>query len=289
MSLWIPVGKIPSFQFYPGDWLKEPCLRSVSLAAKGLWIDMLCLMHESDRRGFLEVNGKPVTTEQLSRMAGCSVSDASRHLRELDDSGVFSRTEAQTIYSRRMVRDEAERGIWRNQKRNQRTRPPDVHPLSAGCPPPSSSSPSSSSSEKDTPQPPGRGATVGRVDRKLPNAAEIANAANLPADWHCTPDEGVRAALARWGAWQWDCSKRWSLGACNALVLEAMRHGWSESKFAVCIDASIGNGWRTVRDPDVGMNGQAKPDPAADREADRKANREAFQQAVAERERRNKR
>lgn len=28
--------KLPSFQFYPGDWMKDPSLRSVSLEARGL-------------------------------------------------------------------------------------------------------------------------------------------------------------------------------------------------------------------------------------------------------------
>jgi hypothetical protein len=66
------MDKLPFFKFYPGDWMKDPALRSVSIAARGLWIDMLCLMHESDRRGYLQhATGKPVTAEQLARMTGC--------------------------------------------------------------------------------------------------------------------------------------------------------------------------------------------------------------------------
>ena len=42
-------------------------------------------------------------------MTGCSLEQVSRLLRELEDSGVFSRTEHGTIYSRRMVKDEATR------------------------------------------------------------------------------------------------------------------------------------------------------------------------------------
>lgn len=49
------MAKLPSFQFYPGDWLKDPDLRICSLAAKGLLIDMLCYMHESQERGVLLV------------------------------------------------------------------------------------------------------------------------------------------------------------------------------------------------------------------------------------------
>ncbi len=102
--------KLPSFQFYPGDWMKDPGLRSVSLEARGLWIDMLCLLFESGRRGYLQHRtGKPVTEEQLARMTGCSSGQVSRLLRELEDSGVFSRTEHGMIYSRRMIRDERKR------------------------------------------------------------------------------------------------------------------------------------------------------------------------------------
>jgi biotin operon repressor len=102
--------KLPSFQFYPGGWMKDPGLRSVSLEARGLWIDMLCLLFESGRRGYLQhATGKPVSDEQLARMTGSSSEQVSRLLQELDDSGVFSRTEHGTIYSRRMIRDERKR------------------------------------------------------------------------------------------------------------------------------------------------------------------------------------
>lgn len=101
--------KRPSFQFYPGDWLRDPSVRAVSYAARGLWTDMLCLMHESDRRGYLQLNSKPVTAEQLARMTGGSTDEVSCLLQELESSGVFSRTEHSVIYSRRMVRDEQKR------------------------------------------------------------------------------------------------------------------------------------------------------------------------------------
>lgn len=111
-----PIGEVwladkrPALLFYPGDWLKDTALRSVSVEARGLWIDMLCLMHESARRGYLQhATGKPVTQEQLARMTGCSSEQASRLLQELIDSGVCSCTEHGSIYNRRMVRDEQKR------------------------------------------------------------------------------------------------------------------------------------------------------------------------------------
>lgn len=106
------MSKLPSFQFYPGDWMKDPALRAVSIGARGLWIDMLCLMFESDRRGYLaHKNGNLVSPIQLARMTGCTAEEVATYLKELEDSGVFSSTEHGIIYSRRMIRDERKRQL----------------------------------------------------------------------------------------------------------------------------------------------------------------------------------
>jgi hypothetical protein len=96
----------PAFQFYPADWLRDPGLRSCSLGARGLWIDMLSFMHESEPYGHLRLNGRDISPEILSRMIGSSLKDLQRYLGELEAAGVFSRTESGTIFSRRMVKDE---------------------------------------------------------------------------------------------------------------------------------------------------------------------------------------
>jgi hypothetical protein len=102
--------KLPSFQFYPGDWMKDPAVRSLTPQARGVWMDLLCLMFESPRRGHLEYkNGKPMSVEQLSRILGIAPEPLQAILTELEEAVVFSRTEQGTIYSRRMVRDEAYR------------------------------------------------------------------------------------------------------------------------------------------------------------------------------------
>jgi hypothetical protein len=45
--------KRPSFQFYPADWRNNSKLRRCSPAARGAWIDILCLLHDSDEYGIL--------------------------------------------------------------------------------------------------------------------------------------------------------------------------------------------------------------------------------------------
>lgn len=43
--------KRPSFQFYPGDWKINANLRRCSPAARGVWVDVLCVLHDSDEYG----------------------------------------------------------------------------------------------------------------------------------------------------------------------------------------------------------------------------------------------
>ena len=99
--------KLPAIQFYTGDWMKDPAVRCVSLSARGLWIDMLCLMHESPRRGVLLLaNGRVMSEQQVLRMCGADNKEGRAALRELEEAGAFSRDDDGAIFCRRMVRDE---------------------------------------------------------------------------------------------------------------------------------------------------------------------------------------
>ena len=97
--------KRPAFQFYPGDWLRSTDLRSCSVGARGLWIDMICLMHEGTPYGYLRVGDKDILPDILARMIGATVAETATWLEELEKAGVFSRKSG-CIYSRRMVQDE---------------------------------------------------------------------------------------------------------------------------------------------------------------------------------------
>jgi hypothetical protein len=52
----ISVRRPPWRKWYPQDWRADAPLRMCSFAARGLWIDLLGLMHESTPVGFLLVN-----------------------------------------------------------------------------------------------------------------------------------------------------------------------------------------------------------------------------------------
>jgi len=74
------------FPFEPNRWLANEKLALVSLAAKGLWIHLLCLMYKANAGGKLTINGNAPTPEQISRMVG---QDAKPLLQELEVAGVY--------------------------------------------------------------------------------------------------------------------------------------------------------------------------------------------------------
>lgn len=112
--------KLPSIQFYPGDWLRDN-VSGCSLAAQGLWLRMMFLMHDSDRYGYLSANGSPIPSGFIARKCGCdTLSQYETLLSELDSAGVPSRTEDGIIYSRRMVRDAKRRKQWRDSQSRKR-------------------------------------------------------------------------------------------------------------------------------------------------------------------------
>jgi len=100
--------RLPFLKFYPGDWMQDAALRTCSVAARGLWIDVIAAMHaNTNRRGYLELpTGKPMLACHVARIVGATEPEAAVLLAELEDAGVFSRTKEGTIYSRRMVRDD---------------------------------------------------------------------------------------------------------------------------------------------------------------------------------------
>ena len=105
------MSKRPAFQFYPSDWRNDPGLRLCSVAARGLWADMLCLMHEGAPYGHLTVLNRAMSPDDLSRLVGAPVVQVKRWLAELSGNEVYSITDSGVIYSRRMVRDEALREV----------------------------------------------------------------------------------------------------------------------------------------------------------------------------------
>jgi DNA-binding Lrp family transcriptional regulator len=93
-------------KFYWSDWLSDPAVRACSPAARGLWIDMLCVAAGHDPIGYVAVNGRSLSAEEIARIAGLAAPEVETLLRELERNGVFSRDRKGVIFSRRMVRDQ---------------------------------------------------------------------------------------------------------------------------------------------------------------------------------------
>lgn len=99
--------KLPAIHFYPGDWRKDPGIQSLDFADRGIWFEILLLMHESDERGVLLLNGKQMPSKCLSKILGVAENLLEECLARLLEYGVASRREDGALVCRRMVRDEA--------------------------------------------------------------------------------------------------------------------------------------------------------------------------------------
>ena len=113
------MGKAPSFQYYPKDW-QQDAVFGCSLAARGLWHEMINVMHGCEPYGYLAENDKPMPVERIARKCGTTPQEFNELLRELDEAGVPRRTASGIIFCKRMVEDERRRREWRNRQQKHR-------------------------------------------------------------------------------------------------------------------------------------------------------------------------
>lgn len=162
-------------KFYWSDWLSDSGLRRSSLAARGLWMDMLCIAAQADPIGYLAVKKHPLSVDDIARMVGGSEPVVATLIEELERNGVLSRDRNGTIYSRRITRDvKKSRDAQKNGRKggNPRLRkttenqPPDNLPLKDEVKP---QKPEASYQKEDNPQqqsiPPREAAAAIDVDR----------------------------------------------------------------------------------------------------------------------------
>ena len=111
------MAKLPFMQFFPSDWTDDT--RPLSLAAKGAWIDMLCILHASVTRGersmpvlaWARAIGATVdqTVAAIDELANMKIADVAK-----DGHGNV------TVRNRRMLREDLTREQNRLRKANQR-------------------------------------------------------------------------------------------------------------------------------------------------------------------------
>lgn len=109
------MSKLPAIQWYPGDWKKDPGIQALDYHHRGVWWEIIQMMHESERRGVLLLNGKAMPDEALAHALGLPVDLLKQNLTTLLTYGVTSREPATgALVCRRMVRDENLRKIRKN-------------------------------------------------------------------------------------------------------------------------------------------------------------------------------
>lgn len=78
----------------------------MSFHDRGVWFEILCLMHESEDRGRLVLAGKPIPDEIIAKYLGISRKKLKNSLQILLEFGVAFRDESGALCNRRMIRDE---------------------------------------------------------------------------------------------------------------------------------------------------------------------------------------
>jgi len=140
------MGKRPAYQWYPGDWKKDPAVGALTPEARSFWREAIDVLFESETRysftatlqGWSSLTRLPVPWIEnfISENKVLSVCDVT-----LSHGFV-------TILSRRMEREAKERDNARDRKRKERSRA-NVHSESQKSHDAPSSSSSSSSSKKE--------------------------------------------------------------------------------------------------------------------------------------------
>lgn len=197
------MGKMPAFQLYPGDWLRD-AVAGCSLEAQGLWLRMMFLMHDSERYGYLVMNGSAIPSESIARRCGCTLAQYETLLAELDAAGVTRRTKEGVIFCLDLVEAAQSRAQAVERKRKERRSDPksataekrvsrschtdvtpDVTPMSHA----SSSSSSSSTSREDSE----RGRPLSAADAAAENSPDAINPDPADVIWKA----GVELLVSR--------------------------------------------------------------------------------------------
>lgn len=214
----------PWMKFYPRDWRADEKLRDCSLAARGLWIEMLSIMHASERYGRLLIAGSAPNAGRLAKQVGGTEGEVETLLAELETAQVFSRDATGVIYSRRMKSDEksaenarkvGKRGgnpnLLKQTRNPTQDNPPDNHPVNQrdkGGDKPRGQRPEKKASPKKTmalpddwkPEPFGEGAEAGEIMAAWPDGEEKRQIERF-RDHHRAKGNRYADWQAAWGTW----------------------------------------------------------------------------------------
>jgi hypothetical protein len=153
-------------------------------------MEMLALMHGSERYGHLLISGRAPTDAQLAVLAGAAAAEVAALLGELESADVFSRSATGAIYSRRMTTDERKAKTARKNGKN-------------GGNPKLCNNREKSPSDNKGVKPPDKGGLKLRGQRPEKNKANALQKSHLDPGWKPKPfGEGTqsRKITDRWSA-----------------------------------------------------------------------------------------
>ena len=92
--------------FYPADWLHDIALNACSLEAQGAWVRLMCHMHDSEKYGYLVVNGEALDLKGIKNLSKLPDEQFDRIWEELTKRNVVKKDkESGAYFSKRMVND----------------------------------------------------------------------------------------------------------------------------------------------------------------------------------------
>jgi hypothetical protein len=102
----ISKSKSTSFEFFPSDWMTDTGIRMCSLEARGLWIDLICLMQLSDKKGYLIIGNQILNEENLRKIFGISKKKIQLLMTELLKYNLIKVDTDGAYFCKRIVQDE---------------------------------------------------------------------------------------------------------------------------------------------------------------------------------------
>jgi len=96
-------SKKESFAFYPEDWMSDSRLRLCSAGAKGLWIDILCLMYLSSERGYLVIEDTILDEQMLQKTLGYDAKEFDNYFTELKRYNIIKKDDKNRYFCKTMV------------------------------------------------------------------------------------------------------------------------------------------------------------------------------------------
>jgi hypothetical protein len=93
----------PSFQFYPGDWASNPNLKRCNFAERGIWLEVMCLMHDQPEYGVLRWPLK-----EIAQAVGCRAADLQNLARKTVLKGSDDHLHKPFVYTPRSGRKDGE-------------------------------------------------------------------------------------------------------------------------------------------------------------------------------------